>query len=203
MGRPYNAHNRAVDFQTPPEALKPLYPYIKPYWRVWESACGDGNIVEALRDMGYTVTATDVKPDRGDGQVDFLDTAQCQQTLFNMEDFGGKITPVAVSTRADCIVTNPPYSRGDMDAFIARCFEIGLPFALLVPLTALEGASKRIPAYVKADPRPQIIVMGRVRFTTPTGLQGRDSNPTFGVCWLTWKLGLPYDLGWWHEGEIG
>jgi hypothetical protein len=50
--------------------------------------------------------------------------------------------------------------------------------------------------------RPQVIVMGRVRFTTPTGLQGMDSNPTFGVCWLTWKLELPHDLMWWHEGDL-
>ena len=38
------------------------------------------------------------------------------------------------------IITNPPYSQ--KDKWIRRCFEIGLPFALLLPLTALEGIER-------------------------------------------------------------
>src|SRR5574344_195369 len=33
------------DFQTPPIALKPLLPYLKSDWRIWECACGNGNLV--------------------------------------------------------------------------------------------------------------------------------------------------------------
>ncbi|MFO8133200.1 MAG: hypothetical protein R6U10_04620, partial [Thermoplasmatota archaeon] len=37
----------------------------------------------------------------------------------------------------DCIVTNPPFSR--KDEFLEQCYAYGKPFALLMPLTALEG----------------------------------------------------------------
>ncbi len=203
--RPQSAHNPAVDFQTPPQALEPLLPYLRPHWHIWEPACGDGNLANTLMDRGYKVTDTDIKR-WGDQCVDFLNPKECRNILYHYDSVWNKhedrMEEVAVSARVHAIVTNPPYSRGNMDGFLVRCFELGLPFALLVPLTALEGASKRIPAYVEANPRPQVIVMGRVRFTTPTGLQGMDSNPTFGVCWLTWKLGLPHDLMWWHEGDL-
>lgn len=185
MGRPLDAHCPAVDFQTPPEAVEPILPYISRSWCVWEPAAGKGNIVNALRRNGNNTLGSDIKGQVWE-EIDFL----------NPEDSAW------MAEFIDAIVTNPPYTRGDMDGFIVRCFEIGKPFALLVPLTALEGARKRIPAYVEAKPRVQVIVMGRVRFTTPTGLQGMDSNPTFGVCWLTWKLELPNDLCWWHNGEL-
>ena len=35
------------------------------------------------------------------------------------------------------IITNPPFSLKDQ--FLAKCYESGLPFALIMPLTALEG----------------------------------------------------------------
>lgn len=205
MGRPLNAHNPAVSFQTPPTALEPLFPYIRRHWHIWECACGDGNLVEALETCGYKVTGTDIER-WGDEAVNFLDRGQTRTILYEYEDVWNprqdRLEETAVRRRIDAIITNPPYSRGAMDAFIQRCFDLDLPFALLVPLTALEGARTRIPAYVDADPRPQVIVMGRVRFTTPTGLEGKDSNPTFAVCWLTWKFELPHDLMWWHEGEL-
>lgn len=37
----------------------------------------------------------------------------------------------------DMIITNPPFSI--KDKIISRCYELGKPFALLLPLTALEG----------------------------------------------------------------
>ena len=40
----------------------------------------------------------------------------------------------------DMILTNPPYSI--KDKIIKRCYELGKPFALLLPLTALEGTKR-------------------------------------------------------------
>ena len=42
----------------------------------------------------------------------------------------------------DMIITNPPYSL--KDKFIEKCYEYGKPFALLLPLTALEGIKRGI-----------------------------------------------------------
>jgi hypothetical protein len=51
------------------------------------------------------------------------------------------------NTNLDCnyIITNPPYSL--KDRFLERAFELGKPFAFLLPITALEGI-KRSPWFV-------------------------------------------------------
>jgi len=47
-------------FQTPPEALHPLLPYLKRDWKIWECAMGKGNLVRALGEKGYHVEGTDI-----------------------------------------------------------------------------------------------------------------------------------------------
>jgi len=63
----------------------------------------------------------------------------------------------------DCIVTNPPYSI--KDKFLARCYELEKPFALLMPLTALEG-KKRGKLYKKYGIQ-LLIPNKRINFETP------------------------------------
>ena len=41
------------DFYTPDEAIKPLLPYLKKEWKIWESASGTGNIVNYLSGGGF------------------------------------------------------------------------------------------------------------------------------------------------------
>ena len=40
----------------------------------------------------------------------------------------------------DIIVTNPPYSI--KDDFLKRCYELNKPFALLLPITAIQGVTR-------------------------------------------------------------
>lgn len=87
----------------------------------------------------------------------------------------------------DCIVTNPPYSI--KDKFLARCYELNKPFALLMPLTALEG-KKRGELYRKYGIQ-LIIPNKRINFKTPSG---KGSGAWFQTAWFTWKLHLPNDL---------
>jgi hypothetical protein len=47
--KPPLAQGHANDFQTPPEALEPLFTYIKNYKLIWECASGKGNLASALR----------------------------------------------------------------------------------------------------------------------------------------------------------
>ena len=86
--------NKANDFQTPIIALKPLLSFLPR--RIWECACGKGNLVDALLFRGFEVLASDIQ-----GGHDFLDW-----------------TPPLNSF--DCIVTNPPYSL--KDKFLQRCY---------------------------------------------------------------------------------
>lgn len=152
------------DFQTPPYAIWPLLDYINIYWNIWEPACGKGNIVKFFREWGYKCEGTDILNGR-----DFLK----DRPLLNY----------------DVIITNPPYSL--KTEFIARCYELEKPFALLLPYTALESPERQ-KYYKERD--PQLILMDtRVKFETPSG---EGSGSWFPVMWLTWGLGLPKQLNW-------
>lgn len=139
------------DFQTPPQALVPLLPYLKSEWTIWEPASGNGNLVKELSSLGFQVSASDILT--GD---DFL----------------------LVEKKCDCIITNPPYSL--KQEFLERCYALRKPFALLMPLTALETA-KRQNLYRKHG--IEIILMPkRVNFETSSG-KGKSS--WFATAWFT------------------
>jgi hypothetical protein len=86
-----------------------------------------------------------------------------------------------------CIITNPPYSK--KDEFLKRAFEIGKPFAFLMPLTALEG-KKRGELFRKYGIQ-LIIPNKRINFITPSGKGG---GAWFQTAWFCYKLNLPKDL---------
>jgi len=86
----------------------------------------------------------------------------------------------------DCIITNPPYSL--KYEFLKRCYDIGKPFALLLPLTALKGM-KRGELYRKHGIK-LIIPNRRINFITPNG--GKSS--WFQTAWFCYKLNLPKEL---------
>jgi hypothetical protein len=106
---------------TPKKAVRPLLELILPYcyagdMTIWECADpGESKITEAFKEEGFNVISTDIVTG-----YDFLEYEPEEE--YNM------------------IVTNPPYSI--KDAFINRCFKLKKPFALLLPLTALEGVRR-------------------------------------------------------------
>lgn len=160
-------------FQTPPYALAPLLPFLNRDWFIWEPAAGKGNIVRTLRDTGYCVGASDILPEEGE---EFKTKRHCFDFL--------KWFPPREEQHA--IVTNPPFSL--KDEFLARCYEIGLPFALLMPLTALEGQKRQ--ALYKAHGLELIIPNRRIAFETPTGREGKASSPQFLTAWYTHGLDI-------------
>jgi hypothetical protein len=86
----------------------------------------------------------------------------------------------------DIIVTNPPYSL--KDKFLERAFEIGKPFAFLLPTTAL-GEQKRGKLFRKYG--IQLIVPDkRINFEIPSG----KKSAWFHTSWFCYKLSLPKDL---------
>jgi len=86
----------------------------------------------------------------------------------------------------DVIITNPPYSK--KEEFIERCYHLNKPFALLMPLTALEG-KKRGELY-RRNGIQLIIPNKRINFITPNG--GKSS--WFATAWFCYGLNLPKDL---------
>ena len=149
------------DFQTPIVALNPLLPFLNKDWTIWEPACGKGNLCNGLNDKGFNVIATDILQG-----VDFLEN---QNLNF------------------DCIITNPPFSLKQQ--FLQKCYELGKPFALLLPLTTLETA-KRQGLFKKYG--VQIILFDkRINFETPSG---RGGGSWFATAWFTYGLNLPKEL---------
>lgn len=153
-------NGRSDEFGTPKEAIYPLITYLKKDWRIWECAWGNGSLAKHLRSEGFEVCGSEA--------IDFLEIP------MPLEDF-------------DCIITNPPYSM--KEEFLEKCYEYGKPFALLMPLTALEG--KRRGEIFRKYGISLIIPNKRINFITPSG---KGSGSWFQVAWFCWKLDLPKEL---------
>ena len=83
----------------------------------------------------------------------------------------------------DILVTNPPFSL--KDRFLEEAYKRNKPFAMLLPITALEGI-KRQEMYKKNG--IQILFPKR-----RTDFNGKGS-PWFYTAWFCWGLNLPETL---------
>ena len=80
----------------------------------------------------------------------------------------------------DILITNPPFSL--KDKFLAEAYKRNKPFAILLPITALEGI-KRQEMY-KKNGIQILFPKRRIDFN------GKKS-PWFYCAWFCWKLNLP------------
>lgn len=151
----------ANDFQTPTQALRPLLPFLNKDWLIWESACGKGNLVNGLNSEGFLTIGTDILTGH-----DFLN--------WKPEKF-------------DCVMTNPPFSL--KDKFIERAYDLGKPFALLMPLTTFEGKKRQ--ALFQIYGIEVIFFDKRINFETP---DGKGGGSFFMTAWFTWGLKLGKEL---------
>jgi hypothetical protein len=153
------------DLLTPMYAVTPLIPYLprlredgKPI-TYWEPAAlnGRSGIVNYLLSKSYKIHIT------GLPTFDFLKDG------IPADDF-------------DVIITNPPFSL--KNDFIRQCFSYNKPFALLLPLTALEGVER---GKMWREYGVDVMVLDqRVEFTGKGGVW-------FNVSWFTHGL-LPERL---------
>lgn len=86
----------------------------------------------------------------------------------------------------DLIITNPPYSK--KDEFLRRAFEIGKPFAFLLPLTTLEGMKRN--KMFRDNQIQMIIPSRRINFEIPSG----KTSSWFATAWFCYKMNLPQQL---------
>jgi hypothetical protein len=140
---------------TPKEAILPLLPFLDKDKIYYEATSGKSNsIVNVLADEGFDVVLS--------GTRDFLD-----DPLFHY---------------VDAIITNPPYSK--KDAFIKRCYDLGKPFALLLPVSAIQGQKRG--KWFSEYGIELLVLNSRIDFT------GKGA-PHFGVAWFCHKI-LPQPL---------
>ena len=157
---------------TPLEAVIPLYLHVLRYTRVFS----EGNILWEPASMGLSIIA---EMGRCFG-LEVVETDIVTGTDFLTSD------PPA---DANIVITNPPYSI--KDRFIQRCYEIGKPFALLLPVTAL-GGKKRVALYREYGVSA-LILDKRVNFIYP----GAKDNSWFNVMWLYYNIdggGYPTEI---------
>jgi len=83
----------------------------------------------------------------------------------------------------DILITNPPFSL--KDKFLEEAYKRGKPFAILLPITALEGI-KRQEMY-KKNGIQILFPKRRIDFN------GKKA-PWFYTAWFCWKLNLPQIL---------
>ena len=101
---------------TPENVILPLLKYLPKDKKIWECTdYGNSKITTVLKNRGYNVIGSDITTG-----FDFLK---------DDPDFD-----------FDMIITNPPYSLKNQ--FLEKCYEYDKPFALLLPLTALEGIAR-------------------------------------------------------------
>ena len=160
----------ANDYQTPPKAVDLLlgnYLSQTSYKTVWECASGEGNIVKVLNDNGYNVISTDVKNGHD----------------FTMEIMNRMLIK---DNEYDIIVTNPPFNL--KNKFIEICHSLRKPFALLLPLTALESDRRH---KVWREGLLLLIPNKRINFSRPHWTDSNNKN--FGGAWFpsAWFVGGP------------
>lgn len=154
-------HNSSPDdFQTPAEALNPLLPFLKTDWVIWECAEGKGYLTKALK-KSFDVIGTDILTG-----YDFL--------RWEPEHY-------------DCIITNPPYSL--KQKFLIRAYQLGKPFALLLPLTTLETKARQ--DLFKNYGVEIILFDRRINFHQPSG---KESKAWFATAWFTNGLNIGKQL---------
>jgi hypothetical protein len=160
--QPPMKHGSSNDFQTPPLVLDYLIPYIPAFIsKIWECASGKGFLSNKFIEIGYNVISTDILTG-----TDFL---TCTPPEYDM------------------IVTNPPYTiKGE---FLERCYELGKPFALLLPFATLETPKRQ--GLFRKNGLQIIFLPKRVNFFTPSG---KGTGSWFATAWFTNGLNLEKDM---------
>jgi hypothetical protein len=162
---------RPDNFMTPPAALGPLWPFIRPGWRIWEPAAGTGNLYHAFTARGYDCIAADILPPN-----------EWRREQNFMTDWRDDF---------DCIITNPPFSI--KDEFLRKCYQHGKPFALIMPLTGLEGRKRQ--ALYRTHGLELLIFDRRINYETPSG---KGSGSWFPSGWFSHGLDIGQSLTFWE-----
>lgn len=146
------------ELYTPEIAVLPLLKYLPKNKIIWECTdYGSSKITKILRDNGFKVISTHKR------EFDFLE---------DIPDF-----------EFDIIITNPPYSI--KDDFIEKCYSYGKPFALLLPIHALEG--KRRGALYRKHGLELLVLDKRINY-----IKSKKSN-WFNTSWFCYQI-LPDKL---------
>ena len=151
------------DYYTPDYATEYVIPFLKEagFTTVWESCCGKGHMVRTLRENGFHVLSTDIWMGE---EYDF----------YHYEP----------SLPYDAIVTNPPFQG--KTKVLERLFGLGKPFAVLLPLVALD--SNPIRQLLKQHDGEWGILAPNKTINYITQDKSRKSRSFFFSAWFCYKV---------------
>ena len=149
------------DLYTPEYATELIVPYL--YGTIWECAAGEGHMTSVFEAHRIDVYETDI--------------AFGEQQNF--------LTTWIIPPNVDFIVTNPPFKL--KDEFLKHCYELEVPFALLMPLTAI-GGMKRNELFRKYGIE-LLVPSRRINFI----YDGAGKACWFHSAWFCWNV-LPEKL---------
>lgn len=153
-------------FPTPPWATRALCEHVLDLTgtTVWEPACGQGHMSEALMEYASRVISTDVAPYGYGGVRDF----------FAPNDY-----------EVDWVITNPPFNLAER--FALRGFEVARSgVALFVRSVFTEGAGRYERLFSVCPPTIVAQFTERVTLVKNRLADNRISSAT-AYCWIVWK----------------
>lgn len=147
-------------YPTPPDVTVGLLLFLSlpKGTKIWDPACGEGDMVDVFEKMGYPGSSgTDI--------LDGTDFLQCD-----------------TANGADWIITNPPFSLAE--EFIEHCAILGKPFALLLK-SQFWHASRRLSVFSKYQPSYVLPLSWRPDFLFKE--EGKHGAPVMEVAWSVWS----------------
>jgi hypothetical protein len=144
-------------YRTPAWVTLALVPHLRELGLVWEPACGDGAMVDALTKVGLEVTFSDI-----DHGYDFLEM--------------GKMIG------CDAIITNPPYALAE--DFIEHALEMMEPHGLVAMLLRTDYDHAKTRAHLFRDCpvfAKKVVLTRRIVW-----FEDGKSSPSFNHAWFIW-----------------
>lgn len=159
-------------YATEPKALELLLEKEQFNNSVWECACGEGHLSEALKANGYSVLSTDLV-DRGYG-------------------LGGVNFFSCTSQWDGDIITNPPYKKAK--EFVEHALDVvaeGSKVAMFLKLTFLESQSRRN-LFEKHPPKLIYVSSSRLQCAKNGDFvkYGKGVGTAVAYAWFIWEKGF-------------
>lgn len=189
-----SGYARAADdwYVEPREATRALLAEEHFAGTIWDPACGEGRILEEVRNLGLECWGSDIVNRGADSGAEY--------GISSPVDFLGD-QRVLWGDDISCIITNPPYRL--LTPFIERSLKVARwKVAIFCKLLSLEGIARLNELYRK-HPLARVYVFADRQSCPPGGgVEAKDTK--LAHCWQVYEHGHkgPPTLHWLNTREI-
>jgi hypothetical protein len=165
-------------YYTEPWVTEALLNRVRFDWKIWEPACGRGDMAKVLQNFGYDVVTSDIA-----GATLGCDDALTADFLADggHDDFEDLLA--AKPTGLFSIVTNPPYKSKSAERFIIRALEFTSTYqgmvAMLLP-NDYDSASTRRHLFGKSFMKKLVLTK------RPRWFDQYSAGPRRNFSWFIW-----------------